>query len=322
MRTLCVLVAAYGIACSASAAPSINCSKVSEPIGSAICATPALAALDQRLTSAYAAILAQLPERDRALFQDAQRQWLDFVRTICSSGDDRATAGCLTDRYNERLKQIENSVKVVDGIRFRRTDIFKARKSPPMDQGRGTQFDILEISYPQIAVAMTPSQERFNQKLAAMAKDEAADFDEGGADITFGFDDIDVGPTQISVNTSSRFYGHGAAHPVYSGAVIHWLRSEGRELTAEDVFAKGSAWRAVLREFCFKAVKREGFVETPEDLNDFPEDPERWLLSAEGLTIRFNPYEVAPYTDGMPEVTIPWSALKPYLAETAAIPLH
>lgn len=314
MKALYVLVVACGFSC-ASAAPSVDCSK--GPTENTICSDTTLAALDQKLVAVYATALAELPEQDRSAQREGQRQWLAFIRTICRDREDRPAIDCLTSHYSERVKQLDNAVTTVGELKFRRTDAYKARKSPLQDEV--PTFDTLVSAYPQIVTPMTPSQEHFNQKLAAMAKDEAADFEEGGADVAFGYDDIDVGANLISVNTTSSFYGHGAAHPMYSGAVIHWLRSEGRELTAEDVFAKGSSWRAVLRESCFKAVKREGFIETPEDLSDLPEDPERWLFSAVGLTIRFNPYEVAPYADGMPEVTIPWGTLKPYLAATAPV---
>ncbi len=314
MKALCGLVVACGLS-SASAAPSFDCSKALGPAESAVCSDPTLAALDQKLSTAYAAAMAALPEHDRAPLREGQQQWLAFIRTICR---DRTIVYCLTNRYVERVKQLDNAVIVVGGLKFRRTDAFKARKSLLQDEAPA--FDTLVSAYPQIVTPMTPAQERFNETLAALAKDEAADFEEGGADITFDYDDIEVNGALISVNTASSFYGHGAAHPMYSAAVIHWLREEGRELTAEDVFSKGTAWRAVLRDACFKAVKREGFVETPEDLNDLPEDPQRWLFSLEGLTIRFNPYEVAPYADGMPEVTISWSTLKPYLRENGPIP--
>lgn len=312
MKALCVLVMAYGLS-SASAAPSFDCSK--GPAESAVCSDPTLMALDQKVAAAYAAALAALPEHDRALLRDGQQQWLVFIRTICR---DRTVVDCLTSRYTERAKQLDNAVTFAGGLRFRRTDAFKARRSLLQDEAPA--FDTLVSAYPQIVTPMTPAQERFNETLASLAKDEAADFEEGGADIAFDYDGIEVSGALISVNTSSSFYGHGAAHPMYSGAVIHWLRDEGRKLTAEDVFSKATAWRTVLRDVCFRAVKREGFVETPEDLNDMPEDPQRWLFSLAGLTIRFNPYEVAPYADGMPEITISWGTLRPYLRENAPIP--
>lgn len=315
MKAHWILAVVYSVSSAAPAAPSLDCTKASGPTESAICSDPTLAALDQKLATVYAAALAELPEHDRAPLREGQRQWLVFIRIICS---DRTIVECLTNHYIERVKQLDNAVTTVGGLRFRRIDAFKARKSLLQDEA--PTFDTLVSAYPQIVTPMTPAQEHFNETLAAMARDEAADFEEGGADITFDYDDIEVSGALISVNTASSFYGHGAAHSMYSGAVIHWLRDEGRKLTAEDVFFKGTAWKVVLRDACFRAVKREGFVETPEDLNDLPEDPQRWLFSPEGLTIRFNPYEVASYADGMPEVTISWSTLKPYLRENAPIP--
>ncbi len=43
-------------------------------------------------------------------------------------------------------------------------------------------------------------------------------------------------------------------------------------------------------------------------------------LSAKGLVVTFNPYDVLPYADGMTEALVPWQALQPYLASTRLIP--
>ncbi len=314
MKALWAFCLACGFAFSAQAG---DCSKAPGS-GKIVCGDPTWASLDQKLNAIYTADLARLPEPGRVPLRDGQQQWAAFVWTICGDTGGHVTEDCLIRQYIERIKQLDSAIIVAGGLKFRRTDFFKARKS--LLPGETPAFDTLISAYPQIVTPMTPAQERFNKKLAAMAKDEEADFEEGGADITLDYDDIDVSEALISVNTSSSFFGHGAAHPNYSGAVIHWLRDEGRELTADDVFAKGTAWRAALRDFCFKEVKREGFIETPEDLNDLPEDPQRWLFTADALVIRFNPYEVAPYAEGMPQVTIAWSALKPYLAENAPVP--
>ena len=46
-----------------------------------------------------------------------------------------------------------------------------------------------------------------------------------------------------------------------------------------------------------------------ETLKALVVEPAHWVFDKKGLTVTFNPYEVAPYAAGAPEVTIPWSAL-------------
>jgi hypothetical protein len=116
------------------------------------------------------------------------------------------------------------------------------------------------------------------------------------------------------------WFGHGAAHGNYSLEYLHFLRSENRELAADDLFA-GKDWQKHLADLVLAQLKADrGDLpwEIEQDwLEETVADPMRWDLSAGGLTMQFQPYEVASYAEGAVTATIPWDKLTDDLAEGA-----
>lgn len=49
-------------------------------------------------------------------------------------------------------------------------------------------------------------------------------------------------------------------------------------------------------------------------------DPRHWSVGRDGLSVFFNPYEVACYACTPDPLTIPWAELKPYLNPAFEIP--
>ena len=46
-------------------------------------------------------------------------------------------------------------------------------------------------------------------------------------------------------------------------------------------------------------------------------DPSRWSFGDQGITVLFNPYEVASYARGQVETTVPWSELSDLVTDDA-----
>ena len=327
MKSYAVLWAACCVVLSTPAlaeAPSFDCAKASTVVERTICKEAGLSAMDRKLTATYAAKLALISEPGRKAFRDGQRQWIGYVGVLCDTtklpkaSEPQAPKDCIKEKYDERQKQLDGALSTIGGIRFLRTDVFKAVKSNPADQTEwAPPFGTLEVSVLQIDAPKTRAEQLFNAAFDTLAKKEARAFTDGSEDRKLRYDTITVTGTMISVRTSVYYYGHGAAHGMYGDSMVHWLRGDGRELKATDVFT--GKWKSFLRERCFRDVKQYGFVETVKDLNDSPQDPKRWIFTKEGLTVVFNPYEVASYAEGTREVKIPWNTLKPYLSKTAPI---
>ncbi len=130
-----------------------------------------------------------------------------------------------------------------------------------------------------------------------------------------------VTPARITMTDDSYSFGHGAAHGYFNVTYVHYLRPERRRLVASDVFA-GDGWQGKLQTIAIAAViKTEGedlLLDDPKTLDPVVIDPARWDFSKDGLVLQFEPYEIAPFTNGAPVVTIPWSDLDGMLAPDVA----
>jgi len=322
MTRLIIAVCAAALLLPAGAAPSFDCAKASGPIESAICKSAALSAADRKLADTYNGALAKVSEPGRAILRDGQRQWLAYVHVLCWKPEqEQSVEDCLKDLYADRQERLDKSVTVAGGVTFVRAAIYKERKEKKEDANDISYkpFSTLDAAYPEIGAPKSKADAQFNAAMAGIAVDETKTFNDGGSDFTFDYDTVTVTGRLISVDTTTGFYGHGAAHPNSSQRMVHWLRAEGRLMKAEDLFAANTGWLKFLRAFCFAKVKDGGFVDKPEALNDMVKNPERWVFARKGLKVRFNPYEVASYAEGPQEVMVPWTALKPYLVKNPPV---
>ena len=177
-----------------------------------------------------------------------------------------------------------------------------------------------------------PLAEAFNQYVAEMADNHTDILSQSGgeeiADLDASADtnvDITVkelgGTSRITLEVSTYWYGHGAAHGNWGVSYQHYLTAEDRGLIASDMFA-GDDWAGTLVEAAWAQLLVEHQkdwlqVESAADIAEIVVEPTRWdLSSAYGLTIQFQPYEVAAYAYGAPTITIPWEKLDAIKAET------
>jgi uncharacterized protein len=312
---------------SASAAPSFDCTKAASVVEKAICADAKLSAADQKLAVTYQSALSRIPTDGQAQFRQSQRQWLSFVHTVC---DMEAlpknlrfvtTSECIANAYDERQGQLDATVLMQKSSRkFHYLALFKARKSSDQGDKTGSHpgFVTLMISYPVLDNPQSTSDTLLNAKLSDMAKHELAMFaPNDDTDIYLDIEASGIFAAFTSIEIADSQYGHGAAHPLGGVSWFHWLARDGRELMAQDIFDDNTAWKNFVSEACFQAVKHFGKISSAEGVKDTATKPSAWSFDKKGLSIQFNPYEVASYADGAPVVTIPWSKLKPYLAKDA-----
>jgi len=107
-------------------------------------------------------------------------------------------------------------------------------------------------------------------------------------------------------------YFDGAAHPGHYSATINYDLASDRLITLDELFLPGSNSLQVISEYCkAELAKRDiGFDGFAAGADPQPENYTRWNLSADGLIITFDEYQVAPYAAGPQVVVIPFSALQ------------
>ena len=350
MRNGCwiVLLFATGFAHAAS----FDCAKAKTPQGKAICASPSLSAADEQMAAAYRAVLAAAPSEMKDEVRTDQRNWLHFIALRCNAANSTSSAvlsSCLQVYYDWWTKQLRQMVYSKAGITFvQRSIALYAPPDPPppgaqVRVGDGTpEYGTLNASWPQ-ANTDTPEWKAWNKAVEAAAQrltacaygcqgepilqwkaDAGVDSD---TSVSIGV----IGKELVTASVVNMWDGHGA-HPNHGTIEFNWLLQEQRELRPEDVFLAKSGWDRALETKCERAVSHQLIQESgaenaqfwlkdlPKKLHQIVARSESWRLDSTGLSIIFQPYEVACYACTPPPVTIPWSALKLYLNPDFEIP--
>lgn len=304
-------------------AASFDCGTATHPHEKLICAEPVLSQLDDQLAYAFNGALQVLSPEGKSLLREGQRSWLALVRRVCptvapakAESDDLPTA-CLAREYNSRLTQLDHAILTAGPFRFMAVERFSATPA----QRSSRRYATSEIAYPRIDGNDGEDVRRWNEWVAQEIK--GLDRSYANTDVTVGFNVHYAASDLISVEISSFDYGHGAAHGMGDFRFLNYLLARGTPLQATDLFTADKPWTAFLAgravdDLTARAARNEialfGDLKA-EALVASVGNPVRWRIDGEGLTIQFALYEVAPYSAGIPKITLPWADLAPYLVE-------
>lgn len=120
----------------------------------------------------------------------------------------------------------------------------------------------------------------------------------------------------------------GGAHGMHSQQGVTFRKSDGRRFgqemligTDNDKFHK--IIKEGLAEYFTKGGEKattdeelKSLLITDNDINYLPLPQFAPYLTAEGVTFVYQPYEIAPYAAGMPQFTVSYDKMKPYLTST------
>ena len=87
----------------------------------------------------------------------------------------------------------------------------------------------------------------------------------------------------------------------------------GEIVTEADLFAEGYEEAVADLLAASLEVYLADIDEDPEMMFSMPEPNDNFAVSEEGITWTYNPYEIAPYSMGIIDLTVSWADLKPYL---------
>jgi len=325
------------IAVPASAA-SFDCARAATPFEHAICDMPELSAADDLLAKSFATATGGLTKGAVGLMRADQRNWLDYAGRACTDDAQAMTSGrydenggaCLVEKFNTRSRALEQS-RMIDGHRFFLQSVYAALPDPYEADNPDSYWKVAshELVMPQLDSddPLAAGFNRFVTERAAALSDiplpEGGDTDQPDASsdtsVVIKVKDLG-GSNRITMDVSTYWYGHGAAHGNWSVSYLHYLADQGRGLIASDVFA-GDDWATILADAAWAAVQAQHAdwlqAETAGDIAEIVVEPSRWDLSSDyGLTIQFQPYEISAYAYGAPTITIPWDRLDAIKAET------
>ena len=111
----------------------------------------------------------------------------------------------------------------------------------------------------------------------------------------------------------------GGAHGSLTVSSSNYTRSDGRAVNLRDLFRKPDKALALFSELSRKKLAQR---DLPQDMVEAGTAPDQdnfqtFLLEKDGLTLYFNPYQVAPWAEGVVTVTLSLKELAPAQPHTA-----
>jgi hypothetical protein len=332
----------------AAHAASFDCGKPATPQEKAICASPKLSKADDDVAAAFKDWLAAAgPEWERGIHAD-QQIWLHTLALRCPDGDaTNPLEPCLADAYRNRIDELHGKIQHIAGVAFVwRAIVLVARDEPGSNPMRlpGVAYGPgrLQASWPQ-ATASDVTWTTWNRAVekaairAAQSNQERTAHDwkdvvQSGVDQNVSVSIVTVTRQLVSASILNFVDSHGA-HPNHNSSEFHWLLDKQRELNPEDVFRPNSGWAAWMQKaldaYLHKTLDTgsngdyQTFLqpgEMPKALHRIVTDPESWKIDHTGLSLTFQPYEVACYACMPQPMTVPWADLKPFLNPSFEIP--
>lgn len=331
-----LIMLALAIVAPASAA-SFDCTKATTAFEKAICDNPQLSIADDTLAVAFATAIGGLDKAAVTRMRADQHAWLDFAAASCTDTGEPLADGesytktdqldCLDLAYNDRIRVLETS-RMLGGHRFAVASRYAELPDPDAATDPDYYWKVAThvVSYPVLqgkgaAGFNAAVEQRANEEAGSLATEGDVTADaQSDSNVLINFDE--AVSNRVSLKVSTYWFGHGAAHGDYSVSYLHYRLGSDALLAASDLFT-GDSWGKTLTDLSIAALKQtygEDYLQLDSgtDVGSIVTDPNRWsFVNEAGLTIQFEPYEVAAYAMGAPTVLIPWDALSDMLAEGA-----
>ena len=299
-------------------AASLNCNQAYRPQEKFICQNEEILKLDVALAKAYQEQIDVLPKAEQALVQTSQRSWLTYWPMTCSESPtalklDVNSKDCVLDAYRSRIIELNTFPSIKGRVTYKVSEYrYIAPKSTDEVPSNHT------ISFHQI-VAQTPNDASLNAWLARDLTKWRAELDVD-SDTELSVSLIAAGSTLIHAVEVQHFFGHGAAHPLTNKAHQYFMSSAARPMNTSDFFAD-PRWVEVVAQFALKKLQQKLGdnlqVSAANELIPLISQSSSWAISKNSFGLEFNPYEVAPYSEGFVAIELPYELVRPYLTPFA-----
>ena len=116
-----------------------------------------------------------------------------------------------------------------------------------------------------------------------------------------------------SIKFDTEGYLAGAAHPYHLSYSFNYDLEKGKDIALSDLFLPGADYLGTISQYCTARLKARniGFTDTfIQGADPKPENYKNWNITADGLLITFDEYQVAAYAAGPQVMTVPYSELK------------
>jgi Protein of unknown function (DUF3298) len=198
---------------------------------------------------------------------------------------------------------------------------------PFSESGTGPDYTISALT-PLLQGSVDSRVLAFNQAMAALVQQEMDAFRQnllmlpaepitGGSSLNITFEKTSPPGYLLSLKFTVDFYSDGAAHPgSYSHTATYDLEA-GSFLTLDQLFTPGADYLGAIATFCKAELAARDIAYDPSmntGADPIPENYQNWNITAGGLLITFDEYQVAAYAAGPQLVTIPYANLQSIIA--------
>ncbi len=109
----------------------------------------------------------------------------------------------------------------------------------------------------------------------------------------------------LDINT----YFDGAAHPGSTSLTFNFDLATGQQLDLHHLFIPGAYYLGPIASYCQDQLSKRDISFFEAGAEPIPENYRNWNITADGLLVSFDPYQVAAYSAGPQAVLIPYSEL-------------
>jgi len=117
-------------------------------------------------------------------------------------------------------------------------------------------------------------------------------------------------PQFISLLLVEDIYYAGAAHSGRKHSVVNYDIGRSQFLEMPDLFIEGSPYQIIISQYIFQELNEryEDDVDI-SGLNTLLEDDPLWNVTANGLLVTIEEYQILSYVEGSPQVLVPYEIL-------------
>lgn len=299
--------------CMAGASPAFafDCSKATRADEKAICADPALVALDARMVEAYKAGLAKLDAQGQEAMKLSQRVWL-ADRATCEG-----SAECLQWRIEQRIAQLDPKAPAGSGG----PALVPWFASQP---GAKNRWLILISGFNLAPPAKSLTLESYVQSMDAEAPRETIPAEDIIPDMAPYQHTRALVPTYLSdrflAASDSTYEFSGGAHGNYGSTFLAIDLEKDEPADFYSIFQQGSE-SALIAE-CQRLLKKEREARNEGDAEGWDYKTiviekigklANWTFSGDSAAVYFAPYEAGSFAEGEYECRMPLSFLRPLL---------
>jgi hypothetical protein len=195
-------------------------------------------------------------------------------------------------------------------------------QTTPYQEDKTASGYTIKAELPVLAGSQDPRVNNFNVEMRAVLDEAVATFKQNLAELTptpnattstfeMRYNVLSRPGNLISLKFDTQTYYSGAAHPGDTSRTITYDLEAGKELNLSDLFQPNTDYLTPLSKYCIEELGTRdiGFQGFELGATASPENYRNWNITADGLMITFDEYQVAPYAAGPQTVVVPYSEL-------------